>query len=438
MQELFVEGGRRLRGELTIQGSKNGVLPVLAATIVCAGECRIENCPHLRDVEASVAILRHLGCCTRWDGNALLVDTTHMDKNEVPDALMREMRSSVIFLGAILARQREAVLSYPGGCELGPRPIDMHLAALRSLGAGITDLGGKLRCSAGALTASEIVLPTPSVGATENAILAACGADGTSVIYNAAREPEISELQEFLNAMGAEVRGAGGSIVTVRGGRTLHGGSHRVISDRIAAATYLCAAAACGGEVRLSGVDCAALSTVTAALYEAGCKVESGERDVVIKSSAALRAISPVKTAPYPGFPTDAQPALMAALLKSSGSTVFVENIFENRYRHARELARMGADVCVAGRVAVVRGVDSLHGADVACTDLRGGAALVLAALQAEGTTRISRLEHIDRGYESMEKELALLGARIERREEEAWQKRDETEDAEGEGIPSS
>ena len=417
MQELFVEGGRRLCGELTIQGSKNGVLPVLAATIVCAGECRIENCPRLSDVDASIAILRHLGCCTRWEGDALIVNTAHMDRNEVPDALMREMRSSVIFLGAILARQGEAVLSYPGGCELGPRPIDMHLAALRALGAEIEERGGTLRCAARELTAAELVLPMPSVGATENAILAACGAAGTTVIYNAAREPEITELQDFLNAMGAEVRGAGGSIVTVAGRRTLHGGEHCVIGDRIVEATYLCAAAACGGEVRLHGVDYRALSTVTAALSEAGCEIQSEEESITLKSGGRLRAIRPVRTAPYPGFPTDAQPALMAALLRSAGSTVFVENIFENRYRHVDELARMGADVRVAGRVAVVSGVRALHGAAVKCTDLRGGAALALAGLQAEGETRLTLLEHIDRGYESMERDLAALGAKIERRE---------------------
>ena len=417
MQELFVEGGNRLCGELTIQGSKNGVLPVLAATILCARECRIENCPRLRDVDASIAILRHLGCCTRWEDGALIVDTTHMDRSEVPDALMREMRSSVIFLGAILARQGEASLSYPGGCELGPRPIDMHLAALRALGAEIEERGGTLRCKAKVLTAAELVLPLPSVGATENALLAACGAEGTTVIYNAAREPEIAELQAFLNAMGADVRGAGGSILTVTGGRTLHGGTHRVSADRIVETTYLCAAAACGGEVSFCGVDYPQLSTVTAALSEAGCAVESRGDRVTLKSGGALRAVRPIRTAPYPGFPTDAQPALMAALLKSAGSTVFVENIFENRFRHVDELARMGADVRVAGRVAVVTGAAALHGAAVKCTDLRGGAALVLAGLQAEGVTRVSLLEHIDRGYECIERDLNALGASVERRE---------------------
>ena len=416
MEELFLEGGNRLYGEMTIQGSKNGVLPVLAATLLCADECRIENCPRIRDVDASVAILRHLGCCTRWEGDALIVDTSHMDQVEVPDALMREMRSSVIFLGAILARQGEAELSYPGGCELGPRPIDMHLAALRALGAQITERGGTLRCEAPKLHGAEIVLPLPSVGATENAVLAACGAEGTTVIYNAAREPEITELQDFLNALGAKVTGAGGSIITVTGQQPLHAATHRVIGDRIVAATYLCAAAECGGEVTVLGADYRALSTVTLALCEAGCAVESREQRVTLKSSGALRAIRPVRTAPYPGFPTDAQPPLMASLLCSEGSTVFVENIFENRYRHVGELARMGAQVRVAGRVAVVSGVPALHGAGVKCTDLRGGAALVLAGLRAEGETRISRLEHIDRGYAGIERELSALGARIERR----------------------
>ena len=417
MEELIISGGERLSGELSIQGSKNGVLPILAATILSAGECRLESCPHLRDVDASIAILRHLGCCVRWEGKTLVIDTAHMDGVEIPDALMREMRSSVIFLGAILARQGEAVLSYPGGCELGPRPIDMHLAALRTLGAEIEERGGRLLCKAKKLAGCEIVLPLPSVGATENAMLAACGAEGTTVIYNAAREPEIVELQEFLCALGAEVNGAGGSIVSVQGKCALHGGEHCVWGDRIVGATYLCAAALCGGEINVTGVDPRALSTVALALSEAGCEVRSDEHSVTLRSSGKLRAIRPVRTAPYPGFPTDAQPALMAALLRSEGSTVFVENIFENRYRHVDELSRMGAQVRVAGRVAVVSGTKTLHGASVKCTDLRGGAALVLAGLCAEGETCVSLLEHIDRGYESIERDLETLGAHIKRQD---------------------
>ena len=415
MCELVVEGGVPLAGELTIQGSKNSVLPILAATLLTADTCTIENCPRLRDVDASISILRNLGCCTHWESDALVVDTARMDQSEVPDALMREMRSSVIFLGAILARSGEATLSYPGGCELGPRPIDIHLSALRALGAEISECGGKLKCRTDGLIGCEIFFPMSSVGATENTILAACGAEGTTVLYNAAREPEIVDLQNFINAMGGNVRGAGGSIITVEGGRTMHGGLHRVIADRIVGATYLCAAASCGGEVLLKGVDYRALSTVAAALSEAGCRIQSDRDTVSVKSDGALRAIRPVRTAPYPGFPTDAQPVLMAALLRSDGSTVFVENIFENRYRHVDELARMGAQIRVAGRVAVVNGQRSLHGASVKSTDLRGGAALVLAALQAEGQSRIMQIEHIDRGYESIERDLKSLGASIRR-----------------------
>ena len=343
-------------------------------------------------MDASVAILRHLGCCTHWEDSALVVDTARMDRAVVPDALMREMRSSVIFLGAILARCKEATICYPGGCELGPRPIDLHLSALSALGAEIRETGGELKCRGGTLLGSDVYLPMPSVGATENALLCACGADGVTTIYNAAREPEIVDLQNFINAMGGNVRGAGGSIITVEGKRALHGGKYRIIADRIVGATYLCAAACCGGEVRLRGVDPRPL-----------------------QSDGSLRSIRPVRTAPYPGFPTDAQPVLMAALLKSAGSTVFVENIFENRYRHVDELARMGAEVRVAGRVAVVTGREHLHGARVKCTDLRAGAALVIAGLQADGLTRISRIEHIDRGYESIERDLGVLGAHVRR-----------------------
>lgn len=415
MSYLTIEGGSPLYGELAVQGSKNSVLPVLAATILSRGACVIENCPRLRDVEASIRILRHLGCRADWHGGDLEVDTAPMVRCDVPDELMREMRSSVIFLGAILARQGEAVLSYPGGCELGPRPIDLHLAALRALGAEIGECGGELHCRAESLCGTDITLAMPSVGATENAVLAACGAEGTTVIYNAAREPEIVDLQALLQKMGARVNGAGTSIITVEGGRPLHGCVHRVIGDRIVCATYLCAAAAAGGEVRLTGVDYRTVSTVALSLSESGCEVTSRDNAVAIKSSGVLRAVRPVRTAPYPGFPTDAQPVLMAALLKSEGSTVFVENIFENRYRQVDELSRMGAEIRVAGRVAVVSGVERLHGAAVKCTDLRGGAALVIAGLAAEGTTRVTEIGHIDRGYAAIEHDLARLGAQIRR-----------------------
>ena len=415
-QKLIIKGGNRIEGELALHGAKNAALPLLAATVLIKdGECIIHNCPGLTDVDAALRILSHIGVKCRRDGSTVISDSSAIGNCEIPVSLMREMRSSIVFLGSVLGRTGHCRMSYPGGCELGPRPIDLHLGALRALGAEIRETGGELKCRGGRLLGSDVYLPMPSVGATENALLCACGADGVTTIYNAAREPEIVDLQNFINAMGGNVRGAGGSIITVEGKRVLHGGTYRIIADRIVGATYLCAAACCGGEVRLCGVETRPLSTVSGALSEAGCLVRSEENEVFLRSSGVLKSIRPVRTAPYPGFPTDAQPVLMAALLKSEGSTVFVENIFENRYRHVDELARMGAEVRVAGRVAVVTGREHLHGARVKCTDLRAGAALVIAGLQAEGLTRISRIEHIDRGYERIEESLGALGAHVRR-----------------------
>ena len=415
MSRLLARGGHPLEGEVTIQGAKNSVLPVLAATILASGAVELRRCPRLRDVEASIRILRALGCRGEWQGDTLLVDTSRMSGCSVPDELMREMRSSAIFLGAILARCGQAELSYPGGCELGPRPIDLHLSGLRALGADIDDTGGRLHCKAAKLTGREIVLGFPSVGATENLMLAACGAEGVTVLSNAAREPEIEDLQNFLNACGGEIAGGGTSTVVIRGRRPLHGGTYTVIPDRIAAATYLCGAASAGGHVFLRGAREAHLSTVTAALREAGCEIIGDDAGIACRCPGRLNAPRPIRTAPYPGFPTDAQAIVMAALLRCRGAAVFEENLFSSRYRHVDELVRMGADIRTSGRVAVVLGTPRLHGAAVRCTDLRGGAALCVAALAAEGETAVSDIEHIDRGYEHIEQDLAALGADMER-----------------------
>ena len=413
MSQLLVRGGSRLTGEVTIQGAKNSVLPILAATLLAGGPVELRGCPRLRDVDASIRILETLGCGARWEGDSLLVDTTGLNSCTISDVLMREMRSSAIFLGAILARCGQAELSYPGGCELGPRPIDLHLAGLRDLGAEIDDTGGVLRCKAHALRGRDLVLSMPSVGATENLMLAACGAGGTTVLSNAAREPEIVDLQNFLNACGASVSGAGSSTITVEGGRPLHGCTYQIMPDRIAAATYLCAAASAGGDIFLRGADEHHLATVTAVLREAGCVIRSDRAGIACSCQDRPRAVRPVRTAPYPGFPTDAQAILMAALLRSRGVTVFEENIFENRYRHVDELTRMGGSIRVSGRVAVVTGVETLCGAFVRCTDLRGGAALCVAALAAEGETHISEISHIDRSYEDIARDLRDLNADI-------------------------
>ena len=414
MSYLEIRGGVPLSGRLRVQGAKNSVLPILAAALLAPGQSVLRNCPRLSDVEATGKILRLLGCGVEREGETLLVDAAQPTGWTIPDPLMREMRSSVIFLGAMLARLGRAELSYPGGCELGPRPIDLHLAALRSLGAEIVEEQGRLRCTVGSgLVGRELCLSIPSVGATENAILAACGAEGETVIVNAAREPEIEDLQTYLRAIGCAVRGAGSSTVCVEGRRETHDAVHTIMPDRIAAATYLAAVAAAGGEVELENVDCRHLSTVTAALHEAGCQVEGGEGRACLRSRERLRAIGTVRTAAYPGFPTDAQALLMAAMLRARGSTMFVENIFANRYRHVDELRRMGADISVAGRVAVVTGVPRLYGAELRCTDLRGGAAMLVAGLSAEGVTRVGDIHHIRRGYEDPVRDLRALGADI-------------------------
>ena len=419
MSQLLIRGGRPLRGEVAIQGAKNSVLPILAATLLTAGQVEVRNCPRLRDVDASVRILQSLGCQARWEGTSLLVDTAGLNGCAISDTLMREMRSSAIFLGAILARCGQAELSYPGGCELGPRPIDLHLNGLRELGAEIDDSGGLLHCRAARLQGRELVLSLPSVGATENLMLAACGAEGVTTICNAAREPEIGDLQDFLNACGGKVSGAGTSAITIEGGRQLHGCAYTVMPDRIAAATYLCAVASAGGEGFLRGAREQHLSTVTAVLREAGCDVRRSAEGIACACRGRPKAVRPVRTAPYPGFPTDAQAVLMAALLRSRGTTVFEENIFENRYRHVDELTRMGADIRVAGRVAVVTGTEILHGTNLRCTDLRGGAALCVAALAAESQTHVSEIGHIDRGYQDIVGDLRDLGADIARIETE-------------------
>ncbi len=413
MSQIIIQGGGPLEGTLRVQGAKNSVLPILAATILHPGRTVLRGCPHLSDVEASIRILRYLGCEARWEGEELVVDAASISRWDIPDELMREMRSSVIFLGAILARLGWAEMSYPGGCELGPRPIDLHLTTLRTLGAVVREEGGRLSCEAQRLEGREITLSLPSVGATENAVLAACGAAGETVIVNAAREPEIADLQEFLCAMGCKVRGAGSSTICVAGRQQTRDVVHTIMPDRIVAATYLAAAAAAGGEVELTNVNYRHLSTVTSALHEAGCRISGGDGKIALRSSGELRAIGAVRTAPYPGFPTDAQAVLMAALLRSRGATVFVENIFENRYRHVDELCRMGADINVADRVAVVTGVPRLYGASVRATDLRGGAALLVAGLAAAGTTSIGDVRHIRRGYEDPVRDLRTLGADI-------------------------
>ena len=410
-----VGGGRRLSGSVTVQGAKNAVLPIMAASVLAPCETELLNVPSLRDVDATIRILRGLGCEVGRDGDVVNIDSTGLCRAERPHSLMRELRSSVIFLGALLARCGEARLAMPGGCELGPRPIDLHLMALRALSADIEESGGDLICRAERLKGASIALPMPSVGATENAMLAACAAEGETVIMNAAREPEIEELQSFLRLLGAEVEGAGSATVCVRGFKPVQRVGHRIMPDRIVSATLLCAVAAAGGEIELRGTDPERFSTVLHSLSECGCDIIRTGAGVRLASDGNLRAPMPVITGPYPGFPTDAQPLMLAACLKAKGTSVFVENVFQNRFRYTEELTRLGARIHTEGRVAVVTGVRELHGAPTVATDLRGGAALIIAGLSAEGETEILDSGHIERGYESFDTRLRELGAEIQR-----------------------
>lgn len=415
VHKIVVNGQNRLRGELSVSGAKNSILPLLAATVLCKGESVIHNCPTLSDVDTSIRILTALGCKCSFENSTITVNTDGICSNEISEQLMREMRSSIVFLGAIVGRCKRAVLSSPGGCELGPRPIDLHLSALRQMGLNITEDYGVLDCSTDGLIGAVIDLAIPSVGATENIILAAALAKGRTVIHNAAREPEIIDLANFLNKSGARINGMGTTTVVIDGVESLNGVEHRAIPDRIVTATYMAAAAITGGDITLADIEPEHIASILAVFKQTGCNIDVGNDYLSLKAPKRLHSVSTVKTLAYPGFPTDAQPPVLAMLSLSKGSSIFVETIFTNRFKYVDELKRLGADIQVEGTVAVVRGVRRLCGANVMATDLRGGAALVIAALAAQGQTEIGALRHIDRGYESFEKNLASLGADIKR-----------------------
>lgn len=413
MDIWHLRGGNRLEGACFVQGSKNASLPILAASIICPASSELLNVPQLRDVDAALRILRHLGCSAEQRGGEVYIDSRNLSSCSIPHSLMEEMRSSVIFMGALIARCGEARLSLPGGCQLGKRPIDLHLSALRQMGAEIDEDRGEILCRAPKLKGAEIVLPFPSVGATENIMLAACAARGETVIHGAAREPEIAALQDYLRAMGADVRGAGTDTVYIGALAPEKYIGCRILPDRIVASTIACAAACTGGNIELRGIDPRQFSTVLRFLNQAGCDIISTDRSVRLRSEGELKAVGEVSTAPYPGFPTDAQPVLMAALLKAKGMTRITENIFENRYRQVPELCRLGADIVTHGKTAEIWGVECLHGTALTATDLRGGAAMIVAGLSADGETVICDDGHITRGYERFDMRLRSLGADI-------------------------
>lgn len=416
-QRLVINGGRKIEGEISVHGAKNSALPLLSAAVLGHGESILHNCPQLTDVDAACRILNCLGCRCSRSGDTVCVDASNVCGSEIPDSLMREMRSSIVFLGAVLGRTGRCRLTFPGGCELGARPIDLHLSALRMMGAEITEEHGYLDCTAaGGLHGARITLSFPSVGATENIMLAASCAEGVTEIHNAAREPEITDLAEFLTKCGAEISGAGGSVIVIEGKKRLAPAEHSVIPDRIVAGTYLCCAAITGGELILSRCEPSHMTSFIPVLESMGCRIYAyGGGKLYLCCKKRLTAPPTIRTMPYPGFPTDIQALFTAVCSVAQGTSVFVENIFENRYRHVSELVRLGASIKVEGRVAVVEGVERLSGAKLCAAELRGGAALVTAALAAEGTTEITGTCYIDRGYESIENALRSAGADIKR-----------------------
>lgn len=425
MDKLVINGSKRLTGEIEVHGSKNSVLPILAACVLSQGENIIHNCPILSDVDAALKILVELGCKVNREEHTVCVDSSGVNGFEISDSLMREMRSSVIFLGAILGRTGKAVLSTPGGCEIGLRPIDMHISAMEQLGAEVFEEHGRLHfeCKNG-LHGARVILPFPSVGATENIMIASCVAKGTTVITNAAREPEISDLADFLNGCGAKIHGAGDSTIIIDGVEKLTATTHTVIPDRIAASTYLLAGAITHGRVCIKEIIPAHLGALIPVLKQSGCDISVSNRWICISSPPRLSRVKTVRTMPYPGFPTDVQAPLTAMLSVADGTSVVVENIFECRYKHVSELIRLGAKINVEGRTAVIEGVPYLTGASVVSPDLRGGFALVIAGLAAKGETVISGVEHIDRGYENPEKLLSALGADVKRIKENGTEKK--------------
>ena len=415
MDKYIINGGEKLYGKIEAQGAKNAVLPLLAASILTDEQVKIRGVPTIVDVENMMRILSELGCKIHRKNDSTVIDSSNAVSHEIPPRLTKELRSSVFMLGSVLTRFHKARISYPGGCDIGLRPIDLHLSGLKRLGVKITEEGGYIDCEAEKLVGAEILLDFPSVGATENIILAAVKAQGITIIRNAAKEPEIVDLQNFLNAMGARVNGAGGGTVVIEGVKRLHGVEYTPIGDRIEVGTYLIATASCGGEIETNGIFPENIAALLHKLRENGCKIHTKNDKIILKSDGNLKAVDLIETNPFPGFPTDMQAQYCALCTTAKGTSLIVENLFETRYKYAAELKRMGADIVVRDRTAVVRGVERLHEAKVTAGDLRGGAALVVAALKAEGRCEVIDLSHIDRGYAEFEYKLKKLGAKIRR-----------------------
>ncbi|MDR7865850.1 MAG: UDP-N-acetylglucosamine 1-carboxyvinyltransferase [Sporomusaceae bacterium] len=414
MEKFIVAGEVQLTGHIKVNGAKNATLPLMAATLLSTGVSVLHNIPQLRDITMMQDILTLLGAKIHRENGTLIIDTTGVSKEEIPEHLMREMRASVFLMGPLLGRFRRVRLSFPGGCAIGPRPINLHIKALEKIGAVVNDRCGFIDAEAVHLTGGEIHFDFPSVGATENAMMAASVASGATIIRNAAREPEVADLQTFLNKMGAKISGAGTDTIRIQGVESLSPTEHTVIPDRIEAGTFLIAGALTRGDIVVDNIIPEHLFAVIDKLQEIGARIDSNGTSVRVRGGE-MRGVD-IKTLPYPGFPTDLQAPMLALLTVAKGTSIITETIFENRFKHVDELGRMSAKIKVEGRTAVIRGVPKLSGATVAAHDLRAGAALVLAALAAEGVSEIEQVYHIDRGYEAFEKKLQLIGAKVVRR----------------------
>ena len=412
MKSYIIEGGKKLEGTIKISGSKNASLPILAATILSEKTNKLYNVPQIKDTKTTLEILKLLGCKIKQNSGKIEINSKHITKTEIPEHLMREMRSTVIMAGALLGRFKEVTFSYPGGCDIGSRPIDLHINAFKKLGVEITEEAGFIKCKANKIIGTNIDLDFPSVGATENIILATVLSTGTTTINNAAMEPEIIDMVQFLKKMGAKIQGEGTNQIIIDGVEKLSGVSYNIMPDRIEAGTILCAVAATGGNVILDNVMPEHLTAVINKLEETGCKIEINNKKITLNAPKKLKSID-IKTMTYPGFPTDLQQIFATMLVKASGTSIIVENIFESRYKYISELRKMGAKVTVEGKTAIIKGARKINATTVVCTDLRGGAALVIAGLMAKGKSRVENIGYIQRGYENLENKLGSLGAKI-------------------------
>ena len=417
MYKYIIKGGNRLQGEIYASGSKNASLPILAATIISGKTTKLYNVPDIEDVKTTIEILKSLGCKIKKEKNKIIINSKDASKTVIPDELMRKLRSSVIIVGAIISRFGNAKFSYPGGCDIGARPIDLHLRNFERIGIKIDENSRYIECKCDKIESEKIELDFPSVGATENLILASILGEHTITINNAAKEPEIIDLANFLNKMGAKIYGAGSNVIRVIGVKKLKDVSYKIMSDRIETGTLLIAGAITGGMIKINNAIPEHIGPLLNKLSEAGCEIKTNNNSISLIANKRLNAVD-IQTMPYPGFPTDLQPQFSTLMTLARGTSIITENIFENRFKFMQEIQRMGAKFTIHGKTMVIKGVRKLHSADVESTDLRGGASLILAGLAAKGITSVGKLEYLLRGYENFDKKLNELGANIIRTEE--------------------